>query len=208
MGKADETRERILAAAMELYLTHGVEPVTIRMIAREAGLSHSNLIYHFKTVEEILFALHEKLLTRALELNRQNLGTASPLETLHKITESGFPILLDFSFFLLDMVPIVRRSPELKQRLMEVEKIRGEMYRGMIEELVSKGLMRKEDYPGEYLFLIERIRIFSDSWIPSTFIYGDLKDRQTVKRNVHLLMDHFYPYLTTKGKKQYRALPL
>ena len=56
-------RERILAAALEVFSAQGFRGATVDQIAAEAGLSKPNLLYYFDSKE----AVHGALLTRLLD---------------------------------------------------------------------------------------------------------------------------------------------
>lgn len=51
------TRERILDAARDLFVTHGYRNVSMRQIGRELGYSHGSIYYHFKNKAELFYAL-------------------------------------------------------------------------------------------------------------------------------------------------------
>lgn len=53
--RSDLTRERILAAARDLFATLGYERATVRMIAEKAGI-HASLVIRYFTSKEKLFA--------------------------------------------------------------------------------------------------------------------------------------------------------
>lgn len=50
-------REQILAVALALFGSHGIERVTTRQIARAVGISQPSLYAHFAGIEEILVEL-------------------------------------------------------------------------------------------------------------------------------------------------------
>ena len=54
----NNTKEKILAAALKLFNEFGYSNVTIRMIASDLGISSGNLNYHFSNRIEILEALY------------------------------------------------------------------------------------------------------------------------------------------------------
>ena len=79
------------------------------------------------------------------------------------------------------------------------------MYFREIEAWKEKGLMREEEFKGEYQQLIKRIRIFSDSWITSSQVYDEGKSSNLIiQEYASLLVSEFYPYLTEQGKITYR----
>ncbi len=204
MKKSEITIERILDSAHRLFNESGIAAVTIRGIAAAAGISHGNLTYHFKDRSEILLALHERLLQRALSENRAFKDRADPLESLIETTRRGFAILMEYRFLMIDLIEAVRTAPILRDRLREVEKIRSSMYLEAIETMKKAGYLRKPTYDTEYEDLIERIRIFSDFWIASSEIYRNMNQADQILHNTRLFLTQFYPYLTKKGVKRIR----
>ena len=61
---ADATRERILAAALELFSERSFEGATTRLIAERAGVQQPLLSYHFGTKEELWRAAVGQLFER------------------------------------------------------------------------------------------------------------------------------------------------
>lgn len=62
-----EKTEAILAAALEVFSTHGYHGATLDEIAEAAGLSKPNLLYYFPSKEAMHRALLERLLDTWLE---------------------------------------------------------------------------------------------------------------------------------------------
>jgi AcrR family transcriptional regulator len=56
------TKERILNSAVELFNSRGFVNVTMRDIAAELDMSLGNLTYHFKKKEELMEAIHERII--------------------------------------------------------------------------------------------------------------------------------------------------
>ena len=57
--KSEETRGRILAAAMELFRRRGFESATMRDIAQEAGVALGSAYYYFESKEALVMAFYE-----------------------------------------------------------------------------------------------------------------------------------------------------
>jgi TetR/AcrR family transcriptional regulator len=87
-----EKTEAILAAALDVFSTHGFRGTTLDQIADAAGLSKPNLLYWFASKEEI----HRVLLTRLLD---------TWLEPLQHIDANGDPVA--------EIVAYVRRKIEM-----------------------------------------------------------------------------------------------
>jgi AcrR family transcriptional regulator len=59
--EANSTRERILDAALELFVAQGYDGTSLRQIAEQLGVTKAALYYHFESKEDILRALHMRL---------------------------------------------------------------------------------------------------------------------------------------------------
>ncbi|MFF4405279.1 TetR/AcrR family transcriptional regulator [Streptomyces sp. NPDC001262] len=60
-ARRSNTRERIQQTALGLFVTRGYEKTSLREIAEELGVTKAALYYHFKTKEDILTALSDRL---------------------------------------------------------------------------------------------------------------------------------------------------
>src|ERR1700744_4710514 len=69
-----ETRQRILAAASDLFREHGIDGVGVDAVMRQAGLTHGGFYLHFPSkealAEEVSQFLLEKSAVRGDELSR------------------------------------------------------------------------------------------------------------------------------------------
>ena len=67
-GDATHTRERILNAAFRRLVSEGYAALSVREIAKDAGVNHALINYHFRTkdqlVIDVLDAVNQRLLSR------------------------------------------------------------------------------------------------------------------------------------------------
>ncbi len=59
--KSATTRDRILDAALDLFIEKGYDGTSLREIAERLGFTKAALYYHFASKEDILMALHMRL---------------------------------------------------------------------------------------------------------------------------------------------------
>ncbi|MGW5754350.1 TetR/AcrR family transcriptional regulator [Nocardia rhamnosiphila] len=59
--RSSETRERIHAAALELFAARGIQETSLRQIAEKLGLTKPALYYHFSSREDLLRSLVQPL---------------------------------------------------------------------------------------------------------------------------------------------------
>ena len=200
-------KQKILKKAKELFNDKGVANVSIRQISRELGISHSNLIYHFKSKNALIDSLHQQILDAAILLNQDIKTEKNTLKGLFISTIKGFEIIYDFRFFMVDFNLIMRENSDLHRQIKEIEKLRFLMYRDTINVMIDEGVLRKEEYNSEYKLLIIQIRIFSDYWVSSSQIYEE-NAKLAIRKYARLFLTLFYPYLTLKGKKNFNELVL
>lgn len=69
-GPRSSARERLLDRAEALISEHGVQELTLEGVAAAAGVTKGGLIYHFKTKDDLLGALVERMMTQVGERSR------------------------------------------------------------------------------------------------------------------------------------------
>lgn len=63
-GRTTDTRERVLRAAEQLYLAGGYEHINLHAIAQQVGVSKAALFHHFKSKQELFYAMLVAMLAR------------------------------------------------------------------------------------------------------------------------------------------------
>lgn len=111
-----KTRDRILAAALELFNQQGERKVTTNHIAAHLEMSPGNLYYHFKNKQEIiyeLFLVYETRVDSSLDVpTSRQLVVEDKLNYLQKI----FQGLWEYRFIHRDMEHILLGDERLHAR--------------------------------------------------------------------------------------------
>ncbi len=68
--EAGDTRSRILAAAFQCLVTRGYSALTVRDIARDAGVNHALISYYFGTKDKLVIAVLDDMNRQLLERQR------------------------------------------------------------------------------------------------------------------------------------------
>jgi AcrR family transcriptional regulator len=89
--KAEDTRTRILNAALGLFRRKGFEQTTMREIAEEAGVSLGNAYYYFESKEALVMAFYERA---HLELPSRVTAAVAPATSL----EEQLSVIIDAKF--------------------------------------------------------------------------------------------------------------
>ena len=191
-------RERILASALKLFSEKGYAGVSVDQIAEAVGIKGPALYNHFKGKESILNALGDVVehhYQAYIAKSGEELQNAETLEDV--ITLS----LEQFSFLLQDplMVRIRRmvymeqfRSPRFAE-LASYHLFQGqyELYRGIFEALIAKGLLRQEDPAMLALHYVSPVSVLMQ-----------LSDRETEKRSAVLkqIQAHVADFMNLYGQ--------
>ncbi|WP_432838341.1 TetR/AcrR family transcriptional regulator [Dactylosporangium sp. CA-092794] len=88
-------RERLIAAAAELFLQHSYDAVTVEMISARAGITGPGLYRHFQNKQALLIAVLEEP-TRAVHEAARRIGetTTDPGAAIVEMVESHIRLIL------------------------------------------------------------------------------------------------------------------
>jgi len=104
----EDTRERLLNAAEQLFAEHGVSGTTLRALTKAANVNLAAVHYHFGGKEGLLDAVVER---RATPMNQERLRE---LDELERSAGEGTPAVEDIlsAFFLPGLRTFEREEPE------------------------------------------------------------------------------------------------
>lgn len=92
--EADERRNEILDVAQELFSTKGFDNTSTNDILERVGIARGTLYYHFKSKEEILNSLIDRITKEAMEKSRALAGNKS-IPLLERISLSIMALNID-----------------------------------------------------------------------------------------------------------------
>jgi AcrR family transcriptional regulator len=201
-----KTKEKILAAALDLFNTHGFFQVTIRMIAQKAGMSSGNLNYHYQKREDILEALYFKMVEPFDQRIEQLPDTRISLSLIQRGICSSMDRMVAYKFFWTDLYNLLKINNEINERFIKVRIKRKEGYLMLFKKMQQQALMVKATFPAEYDLLAEKMLAYSNTWVYNAQLYQESNLLETTLREANILMSFLYPYLTAKGQQQFRDL--
>jgi len=88
--------QKILEAALEVFSQHGFRGSTIDQISEEAGMSKPNLLYYFKSKQDIHETLLSRLLDSWLDPMRELSADGDPLEEILNYVRRKIEMARDF----------------------------------------------------------------------------------------------------------------
>lgn len=133
-----DTKERVLAAALEVFAERGYQAATVEEIAERAGMTKGAVYYWFRDKEDLATDLQREVWTTiATQAQRVLDPDASAIDNL-KLAFRGYLHSLDDSaqarFFLRDCWAVASLDAAGRQQM--------EMGVGLVKELVEDGIRR------------------------------------------------------------------
>jgi len=135
--KKQRTRDALLHAALELFLTHGYERTTVDEIAETVGVSQRTFFRYFTGKEEAVFFAHSVAESQFVDAVRHRPPDEAPLEALRQAVLEGWdgigeaieqtvPLELHLrTYRLIESTPVLfathlRRQAELEEEIARV----------------------------------------------------------------------------------------
>lgn len=116
-------RENILAAALEYFATFGFEGTTTRAVAERAGVTHTLVIYHFKSKEQLWMSV-------------MDMAVGGYVETVTKVVSTTSSPSEALKLFIETFVRMSAQSPHV-HRIMTLE---GNQESARLQQLIDKYL--------------------------------------------------------------------
>jgi AcrR family transcriptional regulator len=205
--KSHQTQSLILETALRLFNEQGVEQVTVRHIAREIGISHGNLCYHFPNTDAIVDRLYRDLVALLDSSFEAMLETPEIsivfLRTYARVT---IGMLHHYRFLMIDFVGIMRKHEAIRTHFRHLQKLRSHQFHAIFDLLVASSIMRPEILPGQFEYLKQQLSIIGDFWISSAEILYEGPAQEKLDHYLDLFMHMLPPYLTDRGLAEFKAL--
>ncbi len=200
------TREKILEGALKLFNEKGTEVITVRHIAKEIGISHGNLCYHFPNTDEIIYKLYENLVA---ELNSQ-ISQIQVKEVdvwlMYKTGRVTFSLLYKYKFLMLDFVGVMRRVEKIRIHYRQLVAFRKQEFAMAMQFLIAGGYLKPEVTEGHYAAVNEVNFILGDFWVARAEIMFDGPEKEKLNYYLSLMFVPVLASFTEKGLAQYEEI--
>lgn len=197
-----KTRDKILETALNLFNTQGIDPITVRHVAKEMGISHGNLCYHFPRKEDIIQQLYLNLVAELDEEIHQLQTQAPQLNLILASIQTTFAIQYKYKFILIDFVGIMRNIPAIRAHFRKLFIRRQQEFSALIQYMCKAGYFREEQYAGQFRQFITSFYLIGDFWIAEAEILFEGTDEEKLKHYTHVAVSLVFPYLTQKGQQE------
>ena len=165
-GIDNSPRGRLLSAAAQLFRAKGFDRTTVRDIAAAVGIQSGSIFHHFKTKEDILYAVMEEVIRFNTERLRQAVASAdTPLERLRNLVRAELTATVgDTREAMTVMVQEWRCLGEDNQRrALALRDVYERLWLDVLGDLHAEGAFRADP------FILRRLITGMIGWTPNWF---------------------------------------
>ena len=157
--EAEERKNEILDAAEELFISKGFDSTSTNDILDKVGIARGTLYYHFKSKEEILDSLIERM-TETLMAQARAIAKDQGLPVLERMSNAIISLNVDSKLGVEVMQQVHKPQNALMHQKMQDSLISGivPIMTQLAEEGIEQGIFHT-DYPME---AVEMILIYSN----------------------------------------------
>ncbi len=150
-----ETRDKILDAARELFVTEGYDGVSMRRVAEKIEYSPTAIYVHFADKQELFHELCQQDFARLAEAFQSSTMSADPIERLRQIgsTYTEFGVRNPNHYKFMFMTPHPPQEPdEVDREVMGNPEVDAYAFlKSAVQEAIDAGRLRKEYQDAELI---------------------------------------------------------
>lgn len=157
---AEERKKEILDVAEKLFAEKGFDYTSTNDILNEIGIARGTLYYHFKSKEDILDAVIDRIIKQLID-NANAIAKDKSIPILQRLTRTIMSLNVESDIGYEVMKQVHRPQNALmhqkmqKRLLLDVD----EIVTKLIEECISEGIC-ETDYPKE---VVEMVMLYSNT---------------------------------------------
>lgn len=190
-----ETRERILATALQLFNQGGTAAVSTNHIAEALGISPGNLYYHFRNKGAIIRALFEQQFAHTDQLYTLPNDRAPQLADLQQLVRETFAMSWHYRFIYRELIALLRRDEELQRRWVEVRARGFAGFRELVDQFVAGGVLRGPTDAASVTRVAELCWLISEFWLANVEVGGQSVDAAQIDHGVALMLQVLDPFI-------------
>jgi len=175
--KYDERKTEFLDTAQGLFFTRGYEQTAVETIIKKMGLSKGTFYYYFKSKEDLLDALIERMSEKILEevrkiVNREDLDAITKLNRAYAVTRS---VKLENLELLKVLLKVLYDDKNLLFRY-KIYRNSTEIMAPEFAKIIKQGIKEEvfnTDFPDEAAKLIFEIAFIFSERVPKLILGSD-----------------------------------
>ena len=194
------TKDKIIATAIDLFNLHGTKAISTNHIAKEMGISPGNLYYHFRSKNDIIRSISDNFSNELGSVFKIQLDTISDFSSnLTSLFNRFFKIQQSYQFLFLEGVHLTRQDSRLLDNYTNLRNLIKKGYHELLSNLVKIKIMKKQSL-NIIDDLLDAQWIIMWYWINHTILDRNTYDDFQIKKGIKLSFSIIKPQLTSIGK--------
>lgn len=196
------TKKYIADKALQLFNQKGFVNIRLQHIADAAFVSVGHLAYHFKTKDAIIEFIYEEL-RREQELIMAQFRVVPLFEDINLYFKAMYRLQLQYSFFYLDTLELVRAYPSIKQSHLAHIEWKLQQITLMLNFNISRGAFIEINAKTK-AHLSWQLRTIADNW---PYIHQTSTEQSgTEQLFMYQLWSCLIPFFTDAGRREFQQL--
>ena len=202
-----DTKDKIIATAIDLFNIHGTKAISTNHIAKEMGISPGNLYYHFGSKNDIIRSISDNFSNELGSVLKIQLDTISDFSSnLTSLFNRFFKIQQSYQFLFLEGVHLTKQDSRLLDNYTNLRSLIKKGYHELLSNLVKIKIMKRQSL-NIIDDLLDTQWIIMWYWINHTILDRNTYDDFQIKKGIKLSFSIIKPQLTSIGKVAFdRAL--
>jgi AcrR family transcriptional regulator len=202
-----DTKDKIIATAIDLFNAHGTKAISTNHIAKEMGISPGNLYYHFRSKNDIIRSISDNFSNELGSALKIQLDTISDFSSnLTSLFNRFFKIQQSYQFLFLEGVHLTKQDSRLLDNYTNLRSLIKKGYHELLSNLVKIKIMKRQSL-NIIDDLLDAQWIIMWYWINHTILDRNTYDDFQIKKGIKLSFSIIKPQLTSIGKVAFdRAL--
>lgn len=174
---AEERRNEILDVAEELFGSKGFDQTSTNDILEKVGIARGTLYYHFKSKEDILDAMIERMNNQLLAVAAK-IASQQTIPVLERLVRTIMALNVDNSLGNEVMQQVHKPQNALMHQKMQEKLVSGitPIVTKLVEEGISQGMFHT-DFPAE---AVEMCMIYSNTAFDDLFEQSEAQTKQRI----------------------------
>ena len=195
-----DTKDKIIATAIDLFNLHGTKAISTNHISKEMGISPGNLYYHFRSKNDIIRSISENFSNELGSVLKFQLDTISDFSSnLTSLFNRFFKIQQSYQFLFLEGVHLAKQDSKLLDNYTNLRILIKRGYLELLSNLVKIKIMKRQSL-NIIDDLLDAQWIIMWYWINHTILDRNTYDDFQIKKGIKLSFSIIKPQLTSIGK--------
>ena len=200
-----KTQSLIIQKAIELFNAHGTKVISTNRIADECHLSRGNLHYHFRTKEEIIQAIFQRI-DQEMSASWFEDHLHPTMQYMYFMFARQIKTIWQYHFFYREINSLLQNDARLKVLFMDNRKKRRKEVVLFFEALLRAELLINPEPPSSLESIVQITWLITDQWVPHLDMHDQTLDEPGIGEGYQLILQVLQPYFTQQARRQQQAL--